>query len=73
MAHTHAGYIDQLGGSSNLARRLGVPIGTVRQWRVRGIPAPYWHRVEMLSGELSVTARELAATKHPAMPPVPVW
>ena len=57
----HALIIDRLGGTAQLAARLGLSEEAVRKWRQRGIPAAQWHRIQELDRRISL--KRLAATK----------
>ena len=66
--HAHAYLIDKSGGSVAVAEACGVRPGSVYQWRMRGIPARFWHVVDEMG---AVSVHELAATKSPV--PVTFW
>lgn len=60
---THADIIRLLGGPTKLARALGVAHKAPLHWRLRGIPARFWHQIEQLPAavDANITAKNVAS------------
>jgi hypothetical protein len=61
----HRDFLNRFESAKAAATEFNVEPGNIRHWKIRGIPARYWHRALEIAQKKGweITADELALTK----------